>query len=35
MRNTHPITRLHTVTDVLFSKMIFGADITGTVLQEV
>jgi hypothetical protein len=35
MRNTHPITRLHTVTDVLFNKMIFGAEITGTVLQEI
>jgi hypothetical protein len=35
MRNTHPITRLHTVTDVLFKKMIFGAEITGTVLREI
>jgi hypothetical protein len=35
MRNTHPITCLCTVTDVLFNQVIFGAEITGTVLQEI
>jgi hypothetical protein len=35
MQNTHPITHLCTVTDVLFKKMIFGAEITGTILQEI
>jgi hypothetical protein len=35
MRHSHPISRLHVITDTLFSKLIFGAEATATVLDEV
>jgi hypothetical protein len=35
MRHSHPITRLRVITDTLFSKLIFGAEATATVLDEV
>ena len=35
MRITQPITRLWTIREVLFAQAIFGAEVTGKVLNEV